>query len=182
MKENLLRLALIGLAIAISQVLSAQVKLADSGVTKMYPDGTRITYFEMQNFPNSTEMREFVKKSIKETSILKRIVVYKDGKTCMYEAESSMEPDMVVDAINDALQQYLEMAGEFPADDANAVNGSAVELPKHTAEIETGVANKSLESKKFRPASELKSAEPDVRPVQGSASDLKGNAKSKSRN
>lgn len=94
--------------------LFAQVKLTDSGATKFYEDGTRITYFKMADFPNSPEMREFVSNIVLENPDVMRVVIYKSGKTFMYEALQSVEPDMIVDAINDALAEYKATVGDFP--------------------------------------------------------------------
>ncbi|MBO7572222.1 MAG: hypothetical protein J6T48_08735 [Bacteroidales bacterium] len=114
MKRYLLGLILAVVMMVVSADLFAQVKLLDSGVTKFYDKGTRITYFEMSNFPNSQEMRDFVAKMVLENSDVMRAIIYKDGKTFMYEALQGVEPDMIVDAVNDALAEYNMLFGEFP--------------------------------------------------------------------
>ena len=94
--------------------LFAQVKLTDSGATKFYENGTRITYFKMADFPNSPEMREYVSKIVLENPDVNRVVIYRNGETFMYEALQSVEPDMIVDAVNDALAEYKANVGDFP--------------------------------------------------------------------
>ena len=60
MERFLLKLIL-GIAVmSMCMPVFSQVKLSDSGVTKFYDNGTRITYFEMADFPNSAEMRDYV--------------------------------------------------------------------------------------------------------------------------
>ena len=92
----------------------SQVKLSDSGVTKFYDNGTRITYFKVENFPNSAEMRDYVTKIVLENPDINRVVIYVSGKTIMYEALQSVEPDMMVDAVNEALEEYKVQNGDFP--------------------------------------------------------------------
>lgn len=180
MKVKLLRLLFVALLVVVSQVLSAQVKLTDSGVTKVYSDGSRITYFEMQDFPNSAEMREFVKKSVLEASFLKRMVVYKDGKTCMYEADQSVEPDMVVDAINDVLQQYSEQMGEFPSAEVRMnENRIAKEDRKHVVTDGT-VPTKSSNVKDIPGVKKVERSE--VRQMSKGESQGKSDINSKNRN
>lgn len=114
MKKYLLGLSLIIMSLTTSVSLFAQVKLTDSGVTKFYENGTRITYFKMAEFPNSPEMREFVSKMILENPDVKRVVIYRDGETFMYEAMQGVEPDDVVDAVNEVLAEYKANVGDFP--------------------------------------------------------------------
>ena len=107
---------LLGLFIILTTNVSllAQVKLSDSGVTKVYENGTRITYFVMAGFPNSPEMREFVTKMVLENPDVNRVVIYRNGETFMYEALQSVDPDMIVDAVNDALKEYKDKIGDYP--------------------------------------------------------------------
>lgn len=114
MKRYLLGLFII---LTTSVSLFAQVKLYDSGVTKFYDNGTRITYFEMTGFPNSAEMRSFVERIVLEIPDINRAAIYTDGVTFMYEALQSVDPDMVVDAVNDALAEYIAQVGDFPPND-----------------------------------------------------------------
>ena len=117
MERNLFKLLLcVGLMLLYMSAQS-QVKLFDSGVTKFYDNGTRITYFKMSDFPNSAEMREFVAKIVLENPDINRVVIYTNGKTFMYEAKQSIEPDMVVDAVNEALAEYRASVGDFPPND-----------------------------------------------------------------
>lgn len=114
MERYLLKLIL-GIAImSICMPVFSQVKLTDSGVTKFYDNGTRITYFEMAGFPNSPEMREFVTKMVLENPDVNRAVIYRNGETFMYEALQSVDPDMIVDAVNDALKEYKDKIGDYP--------------------------------------------------------------------
>ncbi|MBR4584544.1 MAG: hypothetical protein IKO34_12170 [Bacteroidales bacterium] len=114
MKKYLLGLFLIIMSLTTSVSLFAQVKLSDSGVTKVYENGTRITYFEMAGFPNSPEMREFVTKMVLENPDVNRVIIMRNGETFMYEALQSVDPDMIVDAVNDALKEYKDKIGDYP--------------------------------------------------------------------
>lgn len=98
----------------------SQVKLFDSGDTKFYDGGTRITYFEMEDFPNSVEMREFVTKKVLEHPDIRRAFIYKNGTTFMYDGAKDVEPNMVVDAINEALVEYENEIGPIYSDKEEA--------------------------------------------------------------
>ncbi|MBR3945961.1 MAG: hypothetical protein IKJ56_02540 [Bacteroidales bacterium] len=108
----------------------SQVKLADSGVTKFYEDGTRITYFEMDGFPNSVEVRDFVSKIVLEHPDIRRVHIYKNGATFMYDAAKEIEPEMIIDAINDALADFGEVGYSlFEEKDENGKLKSASAQP-----------------------------------------------------
>lgn len=127
MKRYLLSLVFGVVLMLLSGQAFSQVTLSNSGVTKFYEDGTRITYFEMAGFPNTEEMRVYVKKSVLENPDFKRIIIYSNGKKFMYESLQSIEPAMVVDAVNDALAEYKSEFGEFPiekASEARKVNAT----------------------------------------------------------
>lgn len=87
----------------------SQVKLADSGVTKFYDNGTRITYFEMEDFPNSEVIREFVTKRVLGLPEVSRVIVYRDGVNFMYEALQDVEPDLILSVVNDAIIEYEKL-------------------------------------------------------------------------
>lgn len=141
MERYLLRLIL-GIAVmSICLPVFSQVKLSDSGVTKFYDNGTRITYFEMADFPNSAEMREFVKKLVLENPDINRVVIYTNGKTFMYEAQQKIEPDMIVDAVNDALKEYKEQNGDFPP-----IEQPSTEKPKSTVKVTPHKASSDVKS------------------------------------
>ena len=114
MKRYLLGLLFIIMSLTASVSLFAQVKLLDSGVTKFYDNGTRITYFEMADFPNSPEMREYISDIVLENPDINRVVIYRNGITFMYEALQDVEPDMIVDVVNEALAEYKASVGDFP--------------------------------------------------------------------
>ena len=141
MERYLLRLIL-GIAVmSICLPVFSQVKLSDSGVTKFYDNGTRITSFEMADFPNSAEMREFVKKLVLENPDINRVVIYTNGKTFMYEAQQKIEPDMIVDAVNDALKEYKEQNGDFPP-----IEQPSTEKPKSTVKVTPHKASSDVKS------------------------------------
>ena len=141
MERYLLRLIL-GIAVmSICLPVFSQVKLSDSGVTKFYDNGTRITYFEMADFPNSAEMREFVKKLVLENPDINRVVIYTNGKTFMYEAQQKIEPDMIVDAVNDALKEYKEQNGDFPP-----IEQPSTEKPKSNVKVTPYKASSDVKS------------------------------------
>ncbi len=146
MERYLLKLIL-GIAImSICMPVFSQVKLTDSGVTKFYDNGTRITYFEMAGFPNSPEMREFVSKMVLENPDVNRVVIYRNGETFMYEALQSVDPDMIVDAVNDALKEYKDKIGDYPPPSPQDYEKqpSNVKVTPHKAN--DGVANVSSSS------------------------------------
>ena len=141
MERHLLRLIL-GIAVmSIYLPVFSQVKLFDSGVSKFYDNGTRITYFEMADFPNSAEMRDFVEKIVLENPDINRAIIYNDGVTFMYEAKPSVEPDMVVDAVNDALTEYKAQVGDFPPNDP-----PSTEKPKSTVKVTPHKASSDVKS------------------------------------
>ncbi len=132
MKRFVLVIAGLIFFVFFSTSVFGQVKLYDSGVTKFYPKGNRITYFQMSGFPNTVEMREYVTKSVLQNPDIDRVVIYTDGKTFMYDALQSIEPDMVVDAINDALSEYKSADKEVEPDlqgDKNIGTGSSTKSP-----------------------------------------------------
>ena len=141
MERFLLKLIL-GIAVmSIYLPVFSQVKLFDSGITKFYDDGTRITYFKMADFPNSAEMRDFVTKIVLENPDISRAVIYTNGETFMYESLQRIEPDMVVDAVNDALAEYRVQVGDFPAKDPQSTS-----RPKSNVIVTPHVTNSDLKS------------------------------------
>ena len=177
MERYLLRLVL-GIAImSICTPVFSQVKLFDSGVTKFYEDGTRITYFKMENFPNSAEMREYVTKVVLENPDINRVAIYTNGKTFMYDALQRVEPDMVVDAVNEALSEYKAQVGDFPPNDPPSTGKpqSNVTVKPHKADVASqpaGSANhKSATEEKSAPKNGERQLDAtpaeDVRPAKG---------------
>ncbi len=167
---------LLGLFIILTTNVSllAQVKLSDSGVTKVYDNGTRITYFEMAGFPNSPEMREFVTKMVLENPDVDRAVIYRNGETFMYEALQNVEPDMIVDAVNDALKEYKDKIGDYPPPSPQDYEKqpSNVKVTPHKAN--DGVANVSSSSEMRvsqvsnpgKKSSNLRAMQAEPRPVK----------------
>lgn len=147
MKKYLLGLFLIIMALTTSVSSYAQVKLVNSGDTKFYENGTRITYFKMADFPNSPEMREFVSKMILENPDVNRVTIYRNGETFMYEALQSIDPDMIVDAVNDALKEYKEQNGDFPPASPQDYEKqpSNVKVTKHPGNVTTVKVSESPE-------------------------------------
>ena len=117
MNRYLLNLVVSVMLVFVSLSAFSQVRLFDSGVSKYYDNGTRITYFDMQDFPNSPEMREYVTKKVLEHPDVKRVTIYTNGTLFMYEALQNVEPDMIVDMVNDVLAGYISEFGEFPEDE-----------------------------------------------------------------
>lgn len=174
MERYLLKLIL-GIAImSICMPVFSQVKLTDSGVTKFYDNGTRITYFEMAGFPNSPEMREFVSKMVLENPDVNRVVIYRNGETFMYEALQSVDPDMIVDAVNDALKEYKDKIGDYPPPSPQDYEKqpSNVKVTPHKAN--DGVANVSSSSEMRvsqvsnpeKKSSSLRAMQAEPRPVK----------------
>lgn len=152
----------------------SQVKLTDSGVTKFYDNGTRITYFEMAGFPNSPEMREFVTKMVLENPDVNRVIIMRNGETFMYEALQNIEPDMIVDAVNDALKEYKDKIGDYPPPSPQDYEKqpSNVKVTPHKAN--DGVANVSSSSEMRvsqvsnpeKKSSSLRAMQAEPRPVK----------------
>lgn len=174
MERYLLKLIL-GIAImSICMPVFSQVKLTDSGVTKFYDNGTRITYFEMAGFPNSPEMREFVTKMVLENPDVNRVIIMRSGKTFMYEALQNVEPDMIVDAVNDALKEYKDKIGDYPPPSPQDYEKqpSNVKVTPHKAN--DGVANVSSSSEMRvsqvsnpgKKSSSLRAMQAEPRPVK----------------
>ena len=174
MERYLLKLIL-GIAImSICMPVFSQVKLTDSGVTKFYDNGTRITYFEMAGFPNSPEMREFVTKMVLENPDVNRVIIMRSGKTFMYEALQNVEPDMIVDAVNDALKEYKDKIGDYPPPSPQDYEKqpSNVKVTPHKAN--DGVANVSSTSEMRvsqvsnpeKKSSSLRAMQAEPRPVK----------------
>ena len=97
MNRYLLNLVVSVALVFVSLSAFSQVKVADSGASKFYDNGTRITYFDMQEFPNSSEMREYVTKKVTEHPDVNRVTIYTNGTLFMYEALQSVDPYMIVD-------------------------------------------------------------------------------------
>jgi len=186
MKRFLLGLFIVVISLAASVSSFAQVKLYDSGVTKFYDNGTRITYFKMSDFPNSPEIREFVSKMVLENPDVNRVVIYRDGETFMYEAMQSVEPDMIVESVNDALTEYKANIGDFPppSPQDNERQSSSVKITKHqgnviTQEISASPEMRVSQEKNLEKRSSNLHAEPvTTQPVnQQSAVDNKNSKK-----
>ena len=174
MERYLLKLIL-GIAImSICMPVFSQVKLTDSGVTKFYDNGTRITYFEMAGFPNSPEMREFVTKMVLENPDVNRVIIMRNGETFMYEALQNIDPDMIVDAVNDALKEYKDKIGDYPPPSPQDYEKqpSNVKVTPHKAN--DGVANVSSSSEMRvsqvsnpeKKSSSLRAMQAEPRPVK----------------
>ena len=170
MERHLFKLFFVIVLISLSLPALAQVKLYDSGVTKFYDNGTRITYFKMADFPNSAEVREFVKRIVLENPDINRVVIYTDGKTFMYDAKQSIEPDMVVEAVNEALAEYRASVGDFPPNDppSTAKPSSNVIVTPHKASSDMNLQQKGAEHKRFvavEDASAVKSSESTMKTI-----------------
>lgn len=94
----------------------SQVKLTDIVASKVYENNTRITYFDMADFPNTADIREYVEKQVVEDPDIIRLFIYNDGTHAMYEAMQKIEPEMIVDAINDAVEYYFLHADQIEAE------------------------------------------------------------------
>ncbi len=162
MERYLLRLVLGISVMLICMPVFSQVKLFDSGVTKFYEDGTRITYFKMEDFPNSVEMREFVTKVVLENPDINRVAIYTNGKTFMYEALQRVEPDMVVDAVNEALAEYKAQVGDFPPNDPPSTG-----KPKSNVTVKPHKASADMVSQPAGGANHKASAEEMSSPKNG---------------
>lgn len=141
MERFLLKLIL-GIAVmSMCMPVFSQVKLSERGDTKFYENGTRITYFKMADFPNSPEMREYVSKMVLENPDIKRVDIYRNGETFMYESMQSIEPEMIVDAVNDALKEYKEQNGDFPP-----IEQPSTEKPKSNVIVTPHKASSDVKS------------------------------------
>ena len=162
------------MSLTTSVSLFAQVKLTEIGATKFYDNGTRITYFNVADFPNSPEMREFVTKMVLENPDVNRVIIMRNGETFMYEALQNIEPDMIVDAVNDALKEYKDKIGDYPPPSPQDYEKqpSNVKVTPHKAN--DGVANVSSssetrvsqENNPGKKSSNLRAMQAEPRPVK----------------
>ena len=86
----------------------AQVKLADSGTTKVYPEGNRITYIEITGFSANDEEQKIVAREIKSNTDVTRINFMNEGTVCMYDAPKELDENMMVEIINKIWAQVKE--------------------------------------------------------------------------
>lgn len=87
--------------------LFSQVKLASYDASKIYPDGTRITYMQLSTFPVDVKFVTFVQNEVLATNTnVKRFELAKDGTTCFYEAQKDVTEEIMVDMINVAIKKF----------------------------------------------------------------------------
>ncbi|MDD4148796.1 MAG: hypothetical protein PHE33_02090 [Bacteroidales bacterium] len=87
--------------------LFSQVKLANYDASKIYPDGTRITYMQLTEFSVDADFVQFVEKEVLANNKgVKRFELAKDGTTCFYEAQKDITEEIMVDMINVAIRKF----------------------------------------------------------------------------
>lgn len=86
--------------------LFSQVRLANYDASKIYPDGTRITYMQLTEFSVDTDFVQFVEKEVLANKMVIRFELAKDGTTCFYEAQKDITEEIMVDMINVAIRKF----------------------------------------------------------------------------
>jgi hypothetical protein len=86
--------------------LYSQVQLVSSDVTKIYLDDTHITYMHLSDFPIDSDFLQFVEKEVLSNTLIQRFKLGEDGETCFFHSHKDITDDMIVEAINDAYQNY----------------------------------------------------------------------------
>lgn len=87
--------------------LFSQVKLASYDASKIYPNGTRITYMQLTPFSVEAKFTTFVQNEVLTTNTnVIRFELAKDGTTCFYEAQKEATEEIMVDMINVAIRKF----------------------------------------------------------------------------
>lgn len=97
----------------IPYTLFSQVELISIDASKFYPKGTQITYLNLSDYPIEVEFLNFVNSNIINDTRIHRFSLYKDGKTCFFEADTDVSEDIVVEAINEAYRHYYSQPKEI---------------------------------------------------------------------
>jgi len=85
----------------------AQIEIISNDATKNYPDGTRISYLTLSDYPTERGFLDFVNSSLTEDKSVIRFFLYKDGTKCFLESQQDFTDDMLINAINEAYQNYF---------------------------------------------------------------------------
>ncbi|NLA24558.1 MAG: hypothetical protein GX879_06290 [Bacteroidales bacterium] len=94
------------LVILLPMSLLAQVKLINHDATKFYPDGTRITYLSLSEYPTDNDFISFVNTYVVKNEQIIRFSIYSNGSACFYEAMQEITEDVIVDMVNEASSEY----------------------------------------------------------------------------
>jgi hypothetical protein len=86
--------------------LLAQVDILSNDATKFYPNGTQITYLTLSNYPTESDFLESVNSNLVKDSRIHRFYLYKDGKTCFFEADKDVSEVIILEAINEAYRNF----------------------------------------------------------------------------
>lgn len=100
---------LVVFVVGMSLAVSAQAELKREVASKTYDDGTRITYLDIHGVDCFNEdLITYVYNTLLSTGNISRVFYPKkqNNYTWMYDAKEDVTPEMFVDAINDAIEEY----------------------------------------------------------------------------
>lgn len=105
-----------------------QVKLFTTDASKVYPDGTRITYFTVSDCPDDSEFLAYSMDYVLKDDRMIRFLISEDGKSCFYEARKEVTEDMLVDLLNEAYYDFYSQTGVTPksSSEKQSVNKSSI--------------------------------------------------------
>lgn len=82
--------------------------ILSNDATKFYPNGTQITYLTLSNYPTESDFLESVNSNVVKDPRIHRFYLYKDGKTCFFEADKDVSEVIILDAINEAYRNFYK--------------------------------------------------------------------------
>lgn len=119
---------LLALCLMCTLYLSAQIRLNNADASKVYPDGTRITYFTVSDCPDDSDFLAYAANYVLKDDRMIRFKISDDGKSCFYEARKEVTEDMLVDLLNEAYYDFYSQTGESPksSSEKQSVNKSSI--------------------------------------------------------
>jgi hypothetical protein len=90
----------------------SQVEIISNDASKYYPNGTRISYLTLSDYPSEDRFLDFVNSNVAKDTRIIRFFLYKDGSSCFVESKEDFTDDMIIDAINEAYFSYSSQKGE----------------------------------------------------------------------
>lgn len=85
----------------------AQIEIISNDATKNYPNGTRISYLTLSDYPTERGFLDFVNSSIVKDKSVIRFSLSKEGRKCFLESKDDYTDDMMINAINNAYRNYF---------------------------------------------------------------------------
>lgn len=119
---------LLALCLMCTLYLSAQIRLNNADASKVYPDGTRITYFTVSDCPDDSDFLAYAANYVLKDDRMIRFKISDDGKSCFYEARKEVTEDMLVDLLNEAYYDFYSQTGVTPksSSEKQSVNKSSI--------------------------------------------------------